>query len=68
MTSLVTGVVLSGLVTSCVGCTRSSASFPSALMTRSPLDCAKRTARRSASQMARCSGSFLQLNSHGSAK
>jgi hypothetical protein len=66
--SRVTGVVSSGLVTSWVGCARSSDSFPSAATTTVPRDCANRIARCSASQIARCSGSFLQLKSHGSAK
>jgi len=33
-----------------------------------PFDCAYLIARCSAEKMARCSASFLQLNSHGSAK
>ena len=53
VTARVTGVVLSGLVTSCVGCARSSASLPSAATTVVPLDIAKLIARRSAVQIAR---------------
>ena len=68
MISRVTGVVSSGLVASAVGWARSSDWFPSAATTTTPLDRAYLIARRSAFQIARCSGSFLQLNSHGSAK
>jgi len=58
----------SGLMVSTVGCDRSVLLLPSDATTTVPLDCAKRIARRSAFQMARCPASFLQLNSQGSAK
>ena len=59
---------VSGLMMSWVGCARSSSKFPSAATTVTPCCCAKRIARASAFQIARCSGSFLQLKYHGSAK
>ncbi len=63
-----TGVVSSGLVMSVVGWARSSAKLPSAATTRTPLCWANLMARCSASQIARCTGSFLQLKYQGSAK
>src|SRR6266404_4572998 len=51
--SRVTALVLSGLVTSWVGCARSSAWLPTAATTMVPRCIAKRIARRSAVQIAR---------------
>ena len=68
VTGRATGVVLSGLVTSWVGCARSSAWLPSAATTVVPFCMANRIARSSAFQIANCVGSFLQLNRNGSAK
>ena len=62
------GVVLSGLVRSCDGCAVSSNWFPSAETTVTPFCSANRIARCSAFQIARYTGSFLQLKRNGSAK
>jgi hypothetical protein len=58
----------SGLIVSVSGCDRSVLSLPWEATTRTPLDWAYPIARRSAFQIARCSASLRQLNSHGSAK
>ncbi len=58
----------SGLVSSCDGCEMSSDWLPAAETTVTPCCSAYRMARCSAFQMARWVASFLQLNSHGSAK
>jgi hypothetical protein len=51
-----------------VGCERSSEKFPAAAMTETPRSIANLIARCSATQIARCVGSFRQLNNQGSAK